>query len=135
VRELFNAIVGDGPDESVRRVCSSHLILHRSVSEEAQETKADAFWPVHQAVLRIVKPACILVMGSGEAFDEARKMLEYCENDEFPSGHPAWPCKVAEGNAKAKQPKLIGMPHFGVAGLEPHALERIAKECRTAAGR
>jgi hypothetical protein len=142
VQELFDAIVGDGPDASVRQVCSSHLIFRRSKNENAQLADAKDFLPVHQAVLHIVKPACVLVMGTkeGGAFEKAKKLLRFDKKEEFYSGVQNWRCKVAVARDKEGPRLLIGVPHFTMKqfiqrGLGSDALKRIVKLCRAAAGR
>jgi len=112
VQELCNTIVGKGLDASTRQVCASNLVFCRSESEAAQVVEADVFWPVHKAVLRIVNPACILVMGSGKAFEKIRKLLGFSVKDSFLSGHGSCLCYVAESDFQDGQPKLIGMPQF-----------------------
>jgi hypothetical protein len=58
VKELCHAIIGKGFDASTREVCASNLFFARS--EKAASLKLNdenVFWPVHKAVLDIVKPS------------------------------------------------------------------------------
>jgi hypothetical protein len=140
VQELFKAIIGNGPDASVRQVCSSHLVFSQSESENTQVADAEDFWQVHEAVMRIVNPVCVLVMGSGRAYKKTKKLLKkllggFSEQEGIGSGNPTWPCKVAQGNTNDRPKLLIGMPHFGCWGLDGQALKQIAEKCRAAAGR
>ena len=126
VRELCDAL-GICP----RDVCASNLFFTRSISAAALKVgKENPFWPVHEVVLDIVMPECILAIGLN-TYSTIARLLEFNEKRTFHSGHGTWYCRVAEGQYRNRSLKLIGFPHFSRYSLKGrvNVLAQIAEEC------
>lgn len=126
VQVLFKA-VGVCP----RHVCASNLFFVRSLSAAVlKEKKEKIFWPVHEAVLNIVMPKCLLAVGLN-TYSIIARLLGFRECTSFHSGHGAWYCRIAEGEHNGQPMKLIGFPHFSRYALRYHAevLDWAAQEC------
>lgn len=124
VQELCKAI-GICP----RKMCASNLFFVRSISALALKVNTvEVFWPIHQAVLDIVKPDCIFAVGL-KTYKNIKQMIGFEEKRTFHSGHGAWLCYVSGGTYLNKQMKLIGFPHFSRYTLKKHILSQVANEC------
>jgi len=146
VQELCKHIVVDKNldfDARTRQVCASNLFFGRSKSAASLE-KSDPndFWPVHSAMLDIIKPSCVLVVGAGKGDDNTyrivKSLLGFSNiNDiHFPSGHGNLSCFVVKGRHGKRNNllKLMGVPDFSRFKLNEHALQQITEECFAAGG-
>jgi|AntAceMinimDraft_11_1070367.scaffolds.fasta_scaffold00918_6 hypothetical protein len=98
---------------NTRDVCASNLIFLQSrEASDISYSLAEQCWPVHEAILNIIKPKLIIAFGNSaiSPYGYLQSMLggkaEY-----FPSGHGSW-------SVKGFSCKINGLPLY-VAGL-PH---------------
>ena len=106
---------------SVRSVCASNLIFIRSgdSSGSGYPQTAKLCWPVHERILRIVKPKVILVFGNSgispfrflQAHYGATRLVS------FPSGHGNWQCFGFELPSGVR---VIGLPHLSRYAVNKH---------------
>ncbi|WP_157380503.1 MULTISPECIES: hypothetical protein [unclassified Methylophilus] len=74
---------------------------------------ADVCWPVHEAIISIVKPKAILVFGNSNPspflylHNKYQGQIEYCE-----SGHGDWQIKAFKTSIDGREVDIIGFPHF-----------------------
>lgn len=108
------ALVTEGLGYDLRKVCASNLIFAQSVNaKEISSTLADVCWPVHEAIISIVKPKVLLVFGNGNPspfsylHNKFQGEIEYCE-----SGHGDWQIKTFKANIDGRWVRIIGFPHF-----------------------
>jgi hypothetical protein len=130
IKRLFTAL-----DYDFRLVCASNLFfLHskeRCSLPMKPEEVLDAHWRVHEQVLELVRPKCIIAFGTakkGGTYIQIRNLLiqrcgdaSFEENEKcFYSGHKGYSCYTTEGLYKYSEPKtrkvrplkLIGIPHL-----------------------
>jgi len=130
-------------------ICASNLYFVRSTDQDSLmkgkkstlyklglSTSGKEFWPVHEALIEIVEPKCIFVIGS-VTFDNVFKLLNSVGKiltriKKIPCGK--YVCNVAE--CKDKSLKLIGLPHPSARGLRlsDYPMKQIADECSPAQG-
>lgn len=126
VQNLCKALMID-----TRNICSSNLYFTRSISAATLRIgKTNFFWPVHEIVLDIVMPKCILAIGLN-TYRSIADILELSEKSTFCSGHGTWQCHTAEGLYQNRPLKLLGLPHFSRYSLRGRTgvLAQIAEEC------
>jgi hypothetical protein len=117
---LFQAL-GENP----RDVCASNLIFKRSPDEQGAEYPdlAELCWPVHKAILEIVRPSAIITFGF-QPFEFVTKQLGGGYIESFNSGHGKWKWRslIREG-----KPSLIGLPHLSKYALwcRPKVVEKV----------
>jgi hypothetical protein len=111
----------------VREVCASNLIFARSTGivtlPASEDQLADACWPVHEFVLRIVKPKTIIALGT-QAFKAIRKRttknsIVNCIN----SGHGNWKIYATEIDFNGCKISLVAPPHLSRYKIDNHADE------------
>jgi len=140
VKELCKTI-----GEDTRKVCASNLIFERSNgSENLQFSKLNisfikkVYWPVHKAVLEIVRPANIFVFGIPAyniLFGILKKECELRQTTKEHSGYSNKNFYIAEGHRQDGQPlKLFGIPYpnYGFRLTGHRFLQTIAEECCSA---
>jgi len=130
-------------------ICVSNLYFVRSPDQDSLmngkngalyklglDSSGKEFWPVHKAVIDIVEPKCIFVIGSG-IFNNVFKLLNsegkpMKRSKEIPCGK--YVCSVAERSDKSL--KLIGLPHPSARGLKlsDYPMKQIADECSPVQG-
>lgn len=98
----------------LRTVCASNLIFAQSVNVKGVSSAlADICWPVHEAIIDIVKPKVLLVFGNGNPspfsylHNKFQDEIEYVE-----SGHGDWQIKTFKANIDGRWVRIIGFPHF-----------------------
>jgi hypothetical protein len=109
--------------------------LSKTLRDFGLKQNGDKFWPVHQAVIDIVEPKCILVIGFG-AFDKIFKLMRSL-NKSLVLSDEKISCgkyyrKIVTGEHETGKPfKLIGIPHTSTRGLrlEDYPLRQIADIC------
>ena len=82
--------------EKLREVCASNLIFKRSAGsrDAGYPQLADVCWPVHRAVLEIVRLSVVLAFGS-HVIDYLTRRFGGERPEQFPSGHSNWQCRSA----------------------------------------
>jgi hypothetical protein len=107
----------------IRSVCASNLIFVRSKSAQHLETPqqlAEQCWPVHQFILNIVQPDCIV------SFDKKvwEFILKYARNPSpiecIPAGHGNWTCLFSRISLDGKSMGLISLPHLSRYAIDHH---------------
>lgn len=102
----------------LRTVCSSNLIFKRSKDAVgvSYNSDADRCWPVHEKVLKIVKPRLILTIGnsSKSSFDYilTKMKVSNSEIELFESGHRNWKIKKFETVINGHKICVVGLPHL-----------------------
>jgi hypothetical protein len=116
----------------LRQICASNLIFIQSRNEGAlKEKNPEIFLPVHEAVLDIVRPRCILVFGL-KTYYIVKSLLGLDEKRVFRGANgKVISFRVANGQYRNQPMKLVGFRHFRYYSLESHADVRaeIEKEC------
>jgi hypothetical protein len=99
-------------------VCASNLIFSRSISEKdaGGRDKAELCWPVHEAILEIVRPTAIITFGR-QPFNFIRDKLSGTVPEDSPSGHGKWAWRYS---ILKTGEKLIGLPHLSRYALRNH---------------
>ena len=108
-----------GLGEELRSVCASNLIFSRSISERGAggKKRAELCWPVHEAILMIVRPAAIITFGR-QPFSFIREKLCGTTPEYLPTGHGTWKWQYSILRAGEK---LIGLPHLSRYALRSHS--------------
>ena len=146
VKILFGLIAKpseNGGEAALRRTCASNLIFTRSSGKKSlphsiKENAKDVFWPIHQEILNIVKPRCIIVYDK-DAYDIFRKRLGNPHEDTHPieasHAYVKKSClRIVNGGFSSEvrldhEVKLIYIPHLSYYGLEDdHATQNRIKE-------
>lgn len=97
-----------------RDVCASNLIFLRS--REATDicySLAEKCWPVHQAILSIVKPKLIIAFGNSDTSPYGYLHSMFGGKEEFlPSGHGNWSIKGFSCKIDGRPVYVAGLPHL-----------------------
>jgi hypothetical protein len=119
---LFDAL-GEDP----RAVCASNLIFTRSIGEKGAGglSRAESCWPVHAAILEIVRPRAVFTFGR-QPFNFIADKLGGATPTYFPAGHGSWTLRFS---VLKNGVKLIGLPHLSRYSLmsHPEVVEEIKK--------
>lgn len=109
-RALFDAL---GPD--LESICSTNLIFKRSRREKDAGgwNAAELCWPVHEEILKIIRPQAIIAFGK-LPFDFIHDKMDGDKPQRNPSGwgNWEWRCSVLKDGEK-----LIGLPHLSIYDL------------------
>ena len=99
-------------------VCASNLIFRRSISEKGAGGMelAELCWPVHEAVLEIVRPCAIITFGR-QPFDFIKNKRQGDDHEAQRCGHGKWTWR--RSILKTGE-KLIGLPHLSRYALRNH---------------
>lgn len=99
---------------NTREVCASNLIFFQSKEAKDIDYKlADRCWPIHEAILNIVKPKLILVFGNSIVSPYAFIHDMYGgQEDRLPSGHGNWSAKGFSTNISGRAVYVAGIPHL-----------------------
>jgi len=128
----------------LRALCASNLYFVRALDQNSlmsgknsalsklgMSSSGKEFWPVHKAVIDIVCPKYVFVIGSG-IFNSVLQLLNsigapLALTKEIPCGK--YVCSVAE--RKDKSLKAIALPHPSARGLKlgDYPMKQIAEEC------
>ena len=104
-----------------RQVCSSNLIFVRSVSAAHLSFRnlAEQCWPVHNEILKIVRPRLILTFGnsSSSPYTFIRERLGASPEECFPSGHGTWQCRAFVTRSGVR---VVGLPHLSRYAIHQH---------------
>ena len=112
----------------VREVCASNLIFSRSVDAKSSNFKdmANLCWPVHEYILRTVKPKMILAFGNSKEspFFFLQEKLGVDDDKIIPphgSGHGSgdgeWKCKAFN---TPNGMVIVGLPHLSRYAIDHH---------------
>lgn len=111
----------EGLGQDVADVCASNLIFIRSRSAAncRYPELADLCWPVHQAILEIVKPRLLLVFGNSgiSPFRYLRDRFKPQTVDSIAAGHGTWRCLAFRGPDGLA---VIGVPHLSRYAIDRH---------------
>jgi hypothetical protein len=110
---LFEAL-GENP----RAVCATNLIFSRSIGEKGAggTERAKLCWPVHEAILEIVRPAAIITFGR-QPFNFIIDKLSGTASEDSLAGHGKWTWRYS---ILKTGEKLIGLPHLSRYALTSH---------------
>lgn len=104
-RYLFESL---GEDTS--SVCASNLIFSRSVDERGAGglNRAEICWPVHDAILAVVRPSALITFGR-QAFAFIHDKLGGGACGQVCAKHGNWTCQFSDLSGGIK---LVGLPHL-----------------------
>lgn len=97
-----------------REVCASNLIFFQSrKSTDINFNLAKICWPVHEAILEIVKPRLIITFGNSN-LSPYRYLHNIFNGKEeyYPSGHGEWRVKGFETSINNRETYVVGLPHL-----------------------
>ena len=101
-------------DLNTRDVCASNLIFLKSRgASDISFSLAKKCWPVHEAILNIIKPKLIIAFGNSEVspYGFLHTMLGGDE-EYFPSGHGNWSIKGFRCEINGRFIYVAGFPHL-----------------------
>jgi len=99
-------------------VCASNLIFVRSKNERTSgfPDSARECWPVHRAILAVVKPTLVVAFGKSP-YNFLRNEFELLsEADSIPAGHANWQCRAFQTVGM----QVVGLPHMSVYAIHKH---------------
>jgi hypothetical protein len=106
--------------QNVENVCASNLIFARSrdASRSDYPQLAHLCWPVHLAMLEIVRPRLIIAYGNSKVSPYAylRSQLSSSPEEVFNSGHGTWKCRVF----RSASHWIVGLPHLSRYAIHHH---------------
>lgn len=125
----------------LRDVCASNLIFVRSARASLSRFPefAKLCWPVHECILRIVRPKVILCFGNS-GISPFRFLHEHgiasSNIESIPSGHGSWRCKAFHAEFSGTLTTVVGLPHLSRYEIEgkDHVIQWIASFLRAEQG-
>lgn len=106
--------------EDVEDVCAANLIFARSKDASGSEYPqlAHLCWPVHLAILEIVRPRLIIAYGNSDVSPYAylRSQLGGSSEQVFDSGHGTWKFRVFRSAGQW----IVGLPHLSRYAIDHH---------------
>ncbi len=106
--------------QDVEDVCAANLIFARSKDASGSEYPrlADLCWPVHLAILEIVRPRLIIAYGNSSVSPYAylRRQFGGSSEEVFNSGHRPWKCRVFRSGGQW----IVGLPHLSRYAIHHH---------------
>lgn len=104
----------------LRKVCAANLIFVRSKdgARSGYPKLADVCWPVHLAILELVRPQLIVAFGNSAVLPYAylRGHLHGSTERTFPSGHGGWSCRLFHSAGR----RVVGLPHLSRYSIDKH---------------
>jgi hypothetical protein len=99
---------------NTRDVCASNLIFLQSRGAgDISYSLAEKCWPVHEAILNIVKPKLIITFGNSSISPYGFMHSMLGGNEEyFPSGHGNWTLKGFNCQIGGRSVYIAGLPHL-----------------------
>lgn len=97
-----------------RNVCASNLIFIQSKkANDINYSLAKQCWPVHEAIIAIVKPKMLLTFGNSDIspYGYLKSMFGGAE-DSIDSGHGNWRVKEFSATINNKKVIIVGLPHL-----------------------
>jgi hypothetical protein len=108
---LINALGYD-----LRRVCASNIIFMKSRDARGLHYPGDAdlCWPVHERILRVVRPKVILTFGNSFSLSPYAYLLQRlaASDHAMSSGHGSWKCRGFETKMDNRRLFVVGIPHL-----------------------
>lgn len=109
-------------------ICASNLIFCKSSrsSDVPYPQYADKCWPVHERILEIVSPQCIVTIGNSErwsAYSYLKALLLKTDKNETmlvqiaSSGHGRYSLKAFKARYNGRSFMVIGLPHLSYYSL------------------
>jgi|SRR6185312_1696333 len=109
---------------ATRSVCASNLIFVRSRSadslDKARESLVLRCWPVHEIILEIVQPQCIIALGGEVSNFVCSKGIPIAGPDRFPSGHGVWECSHSTIKLLGRRTSVVTLPHLSRYAVDHH---------------
>jgi hypothetical protein len=99
-------------------VCASNLIFVRSPDERTSGFPESArhCWPVHRAILAVVKPKLIITFGKSPYNFLREEFGGLLEADPLPAGHANWQCRAF----RSREMHVVGLPHMSLYAIHRH---------------
>jgi hypothetical protein len=96
----------------LRRVCASNLIFIKSRDAGGVHYPGDAdlCWPVHERILRVVRPKVILTFGKSPYAYLLQRLA--ASDHAMSSGHGSWKCRGFETKMTNRRLFVAGIPHL-----------------------
>ena len=120
-RRVIFMLRGLGYD--VRTVCAANLIFVRSVDAESLEDGdelAEKCWRVHELILNVVRPSCIVAFGGEVSSFILSKAQMTGSGGAYPSGHGNWGCSYFRMVLQGRDTGLISLPHLSRYAIDRH---------------
>lgn len=97
-----------------KEVCASNLIFLQSrKADDISFTLAKKCWPVHEAIIDIVKPKIIITFGNSQTSPYGYLLsLLGGKEESAPSGHGTWKIKGFASNINNHPIYIAGLPHL-----------------------
>ena len=106
--------------QDVEDVCAANLIFARSRDASGSKYPALAHlcWPVHLAILEIVRPQLIIAYGNSGVSPYAYLRSRFGGSPEkvFDSGHGTWKCRFF----RSADQWIVGLPHLSRYAIHRH---------------
>jgi len=99
---------------NLREICASNLIFIKSQNQKSIDYNiAMKCWPIHEEILKLVKPKVILTFGNSNTSPYHFLHSKY-KGEEFSeqSGHGNWLIKSFETRINEQKTVVIGLPHL-----------------------
>lgn len=97
------------------RVCASNSVFMQSWDAKGLDfpKDADICWPVHEEILRIVRPKLVLAFGNSSVSPYNYLYQRFGGDEEtMPSGHGSWKCRGFETEIADNKLHVAGLPHL-----------------------
>lgn len=109
----------------IRNICASNLIFLRSHDGggSGYPKTADRCWGVHEKIINIVKPRCIIAFGNSSVSPYQyiyNKFKPDCDVQSIKSGHGKWLCKVFRTSILGLNVVVVGLPHMSRYAIDKH---------------
>jgi len=98
----------------IEDVCASNLVFVQSkAATDVDFSFADKCWPVHEAILKLVKPKLLLVFGNSSPSPYSYLHHKFGGEQEYiPAGHGNWSAKGFRANINGSALFVAGLPHL-----------------------
>lgn len=99
---------------NTRNVCASNLIFLQSRGAgDISYSLAEKCWPVHEAILNVVKPKLIIAFGNSGVSPYGFMHSKFGGKEEYlPSGHGSWSLKGFNCQINGHSVYIAGLPHL-----------------------
>jgi hypothetical protein len=99
-------------------ICASNLIFTRSPDERScgYPGAARACWPLHEAILGIVRPQMIVTFGRQPYYFLRAQLPEVRTLRSIPAGHGTWQCRAFRSASRV----VVGLPHLSIYAIHRH---------------
>jgi uracil-DNA glycosylase len=83
------------------------------------EQLVDACWPVHEFIIRTVKPKAIIALGQ-KTFEQIRRQTNLDSVEHISSGHADWQVSATKIDFYGRDISLVAPPHLSVYKIDAH---------------